>query len=95
MQRRLMLVLAVAGLLLVPPPRRHARPSAWASGTKSVAMFDQPAFQRAKFKRVRYFLAWNALDNTAAGLAAGARSCSAPAATASRCCCTSPATTRS
>ena len=42
-------------------------------------MFDQPAFQRAKFKRVRYFIAWNAMDNTAARLARRGPTSSAPA----------------
>jgi hypothetical protein len=32
-------------------------------GDQSVTMFDQPAFQRAKFKRVRYFVPWNIMDN--------------------------------
>ena len=35
-------------------------------------MFDQPAFQRAKFRRVRYFVAWNAMDDDAPRLAARA-----------------------
>jgi hypothetical protein len=33
-------------------------------------MFDQPAFQRAKFKRVRYFVPWNVMDDDDARLAA-------------------------
>ncbi len=32
-------------------------------GDQSTAMFDQPAFKRAKFKRVRYFIRWNAMDD--------------------------------
>lgn len=32
-------------------------------GDQQAAMFDQPSFQRAKFKRVRYFIPWNAIDN--------------------------------
>lgn len=34
-------------------------------GDQQVAMFDQPAFQKAKFKRVRYVLRYNALDDVA------------------------------
>lgn len=32
-------------------------------GDQQVSMFDQDAFQRAKIKRVRYFIPWNATDN--------------------------------
>jgi hypothetical protein len=32
-------------------------------GDQSVTMFDQPAFQRAKFERVRFFVPWNIMDN--------------------------------
>ena len=32
-------------------------------GDQSIGMFDQPAFQRAKLQRVRYFLPWNIMDN--------------------------------
>ena len=41
-------------------------------GDQQVAMFDQHAFQRAKFRRVRYFIAWNAMDDDSARLAARA-----------------------
>jgi len=41
-------------------------------GDQSVAMFDHPAFQRAKLRRVRYFLAWNAMDDDALRLRARA-----------------------
>jgi hypothetical protein len=30
-------------------------------GDQQVSMFDQPAFQRAKFKRVRYFVSWDVM----------------------------------
>ena len=39
-------------------------------GDQQVSMFDQDAFQRAKIKRVRYFIPWNAMDNPAERLAA-------------------------
>jgi hypothetical protein len=32
-------------------------------GDQQVSMFDQPAFQRAKFKRVRYFVPWNVMTD--------------------------------
>jgi hypothetical protein len=32
-------------------------------GDQQVSMFDSPLFQRAKFKRVRYFVPWNIMDN--------------------------------
>jgi Glycosyl hydrolase catalytic core len=41
-------------------------------GDQQVGIFDQPAFQRAKFKRVRYFIPWNAMDNAGQRLAARA-----------------------
>src|SRR3954470_19640093 len=41
-------------------------------GDQQVAMFDNAAFQRAKFKRVRYFIAWNAMDDARQRLAARA-----------------------
>jgi hypothetical protein len=41
-------------------------------GDQQVAMFDHPAFQRAKFQRVRYVIAWNAMDDARARLAARA-----------------------
>src|SRR5919107_4009538 len=39
-------------------------------GDQQVSMFDQPAFQRAKFKRVRYFVRWDVMDDDDARLAA-------------------------
>jgi hypothetical protein len=38
-------------------------------GDQQISMFDNPAFQRAKLKRVRYFIAWNAIDNAGPRLA--------------------------
>jgi hypothetical protein len=32
-------------------------------GDQQVSMFDQPTFQRAKFKRVRYFVPWNVMSD--------------------------------
>jgi hypothetical protein len=41
-------------------------------GDQNVAMFDQPAFQRAKFERVRYLVPWNVMDNAPVRLTARA-----------------------
>ena len=74
MPRRLALLLAaLAACLALVPAAAQARTAVRVGiGDQSAAMFDQPAFQRAKLKRVRYFIAWNAMDNTAARLAARA-----------------------
>jgi hypothetical protein len=32
-------------------------------GDQQVSMFEQPTFQRAKFKRVRYFVPWNVMSD--------------------------------
>lgn len=39
-------------------------------GDQSAAMFDQPLWQQAKLKRSRYFISYNAMDNTTQRLAA-------------------------
>ena len=67
-----MLAALAAGLVLVPAAAQARTSVRVGIGDQQAAMFDQPAFQRAKFKRVRYFIAWNAMDNTAARLAARA-----------------------
>jgi hypothetical protein len=41
-------------------------------GDQNASVFDQPAFQRANFKRVRYFIPWNAMDNSSQRLTARA-----------------------
>ena len=41
-------------------------------GDQQAAMFDHPAFQRARFKRVRFIVPWNLLDNAGARLSARA-----------------------
>jgi Glycosyl hydrolase catalytic core len=64
---------AVAAGLMVLPGAAQARTSVRVGvGDQQASMFDQPAFQRAKFRRVRYFIAWNAMDNAPARLAAQA-----------------------
>jgi hypothetical protein len=41
-------------------------------GDQNAAMFDQSAFQRARFARVRYLVRWNVMDNAPVRLAARA-----------------------
>jgi hypothetical protein len=41
-------------------------------GDQNVAMFDQSAFQRAQFERVRFLVAWNVMDDAPQRLAARA-----------------------
>ena len=74
MPRRLLFSLAaLAACLVLVPAAAQARTAVRVGiGDQSAAMFDNSAFQRAKLKRVRYFVAWNAMDNTAARLAARA-----------------------
>jgi hypothetical protein len=70
--RRLLplLLAAVAASLIAVPVAAQARTNVRIGvGDQQASMFDQPAFQRAKFKRVRYFVAWNVMDNPG-GLAA-------------------------
>jgi hypothetical protein len=74
MPRRLLFSLAaLAACLVLIPAAAQARTAVRVGiGDQSAAMFDSSAFQRAKLKRARYFIAWNAMDNTAARLAARA-----------------------
>jgi hypothetical protein len=56
----LLAALAVAAL----PASAGARTSVRVGiGDQQISMFDSPLFQRAKFKRVRYFVPWNLMDN--------------------------------
>lgn len=67
-----LLALVLAALALVPSTASARTSIRVGIGDQQVAMFDQPAFQRAKFKRVRYFIAWNAMDVSSQRLAARA-----------------------
>ena len=68
MRRTLLLVLLA---LAAFPAAASARiPIRVGIGDQQVAMFDHPDFQRAKFKRVRYFVPWNVMDDDDARLAA-------------------------
>jgi hypothetical protein len=62
--RRLVL-LALLAALLVPAAADARIPIRVGIGDQGTAMFDQPAFQRAKFARTRYFVPWNAMDDPA------------------------------
>src|SRR3954462_7331886 len=76
MPRSLALLTATAALavLALAPAAAQARTDIRVGiGDQQVAMFDNPAFQRAKFKRVRYFVAWNAMDDAAQRLGARAQ----------------------
>jgi hypothetical protein len=65
--------LVVTAALLVPAAGAQARIAIRVGiGDQNAAMFDQSAFQRAKFKRVRYFVPWNVMDNVPLRLAARA-----------------------
>jgi hypothetical protein len=64
--RRLALLTLVAALLAVPAAAQARIPIRVGIGDQDPSMFSQPAFQRAKFERVRYFIAWNAIDDPAA-----------------------------
>jgi hypothetical protein len=68
----LMLAAAAVGLFLNPAGAQARTSVRIGIGDQQASMFDQPAFQRAKFKRVRYFIAWNAMDNAPARLSARA-----------------------
>jgi hypothetical protein len=69
----LLLLAALAASLIFAAGAAQARTSVRVGiGDQQISMFDQPAFQRAKFKRVRYFIAWNAMDNAGQRLAARA-----------------------
>jgi hypothetical protein len=60
--RRLVLLTLV--LALAVPAAADARiPIRVGIGDQDASMFGQSLFQRAKFKRVRYFIAWNAIDS--------------------------------
>jgi hypothetical protein len=68
-----LLVAAAAALMLIAPASAPARTGIRVGvSDQQVSMFGQDAFKRAKFKRVRYFIAWNAMDNSTQRLAARA-----------------------
>jgi hypothetical protein len=64
---RLLTTLTIASCLLalaLVPGSAEARTNIRVGiGDQQAAMFDNPLYQRAKFKRVRYFIPWNVMDN--------------------------------
>src|SRR4051812_49097404 len=70
MKRTLLLAVVVLAALPAAAPARI--PIRVGIGDQQIAMFDHPDFQRAKFKRVRYLVAWNVMDNAGQRLAARA-----------------------
>jgi hypothetical protein len=56
-------LLPLLAALLVPAAADARIPIRVGIGDQGTAMFDQPAFQRAKFARTRYFVPWNAMDD--------------------------------
>jgi hypothetical protein len=72
MSRFLALLIALVTLALAPAAAQARTNIRVGIGDQQVAMFDNAAFQRAKFKRVRYFIAWNAMDDSRQRLAARA-----------------------
>jgi hypothetical protein len=72
-RRAQLLLAALAACLVLAPAAAQARTAVRVGiGDQSVSMFDRSAFQRAKLKRVRYSIAWNAMDDDASRLAARA-----------------------
>jgi hypothetical protein len=59
----LLLAGTLTGLALVPATAGARVNLRVGIGDQQVSMFDQPAFQRAKFKRVRYFVPWNVMTD--------------------------------
>jgi hypothetical protein len=66
----LLLACAVALLALVPATAGARINLRVGIGDQQASMFDQAAFQRAKFKRVRYFVPWNVMSDEDQRLAA-------------------------
>jgi hypothetical protein len=63
MRRLLALVLLAAVALTLPAAASARIPIRVGIGDQSITIFDQSAFQRAGFRRVRYFVPWNVMDN--------------------------------
>jgi hypothetical protein len=66
----LLLASALAALALLPATASARIDLRVGIGDQQVSMFDQAAFQRAKFKRVRYFVPWNVMRDEDQRLAA-------------------------
>ena len=55
----------VAGVLASAPSAQARIPIRIGIGDQNISMFDHSAFQRARFKRVRFLVPWNVMDNPA------------------------------
>src|SRR4051812_10327889 len=67
------IALFTALLVLLPATTASARVAIRVGiGDQNIGIFDQSAFQRAKFKRVRYILPWNVMDSASQRLSARA-----------------------
>jgi hypothetical protein len=67
------LAITLVALAATPAATAQARiPIRVGIGDQQISMFDNPAFQSAKFEHVRYIIAWNVMDNSAQRLAARA-----------------------
>src|SRR3954465_12606703 len=66
------LLLALVVLAAVPAVASARNPIRVGIGDQQAATFDNRDFQRAKFKRVRYLVAWNVMDDAGPRLAARA-----------------------
>ncbi|MEA2268955.1 MAG: hypothetical protein QOD55_582 [Solirubrobacteraceae bacterium] len=53
----------LAALVLLPATASAKTNIRIGIGDQQTAMFDQPSFQSAKFKRVRYFIRWDVMDS--------------------------------
>jgi hypothetical protein len=65
-------LLATLALAALPAPAGAAVGVRVGIGDQHVSIFDDPLFQARKFKRVRYFIPWNAMDDETDRLAARA-----------------------
>src|SRR5919201_5598920 len=66
------IVLIAIAALAVPAGASARIPIRVGIGDQSAAMFDQPLFQQTKFKRVRYLVPWNVMDDASVRLTARA-----------------------
>jgi hypothetical protein len=61
--RTLISCLLIGAVLALAPGASARIPIRVGIGDQNVAVFDQSAFQRAKFQRVRFLVPWNVMDN--------------------------------
>jgi len=66
------ILLALVALAAVPATASARIPIRVGIGDQQIGVFDQSAFQRAKFERIRYLVPWNVMDNAGQRLSARA-----------------------